>query len=291
MKKKILLLIPYYSNRSAMGLFKIIKDDNHLDIFTLNTKMKLDEPLYFDLGSKNLIVDKEETIQERLLDVIDYEGINQVIPTKDPLVRLCSYLRKSQDDIFFVPSFDIVKKFQDKSETYAFFLESEVTPPVYFEANPENTDGIASLLRDKGGAFLKPKTGSSGQNARRLSSIDEVYWNDDYIVCESLLMPETNQTFVIRDGILYGGITYRSVREGFSPTSDVIHTEALDEGKKAMRLLMATHEYEEIKGVYNLDFMLRTDGKAVLNEINPGRFPAGIYPLHNEMKELVKIIL
>ena len=120
--------------------------------------------------------------------------------------------------------------------------------------------------------------------------MEDVEWSRNALVCEELRMPEYNQTLVVRDGIVRGSVTYRSSREGFAPVDNVEPVKDLVEGRVAIRFLREVFG-DELEGVFNIDFMRNEDGWLVLNEINPGRFPAGIHSLAASFNNLVCEVL
>ena len=290
MRQNVLLLVPYLSNRSALGVFSALKRQPNVSVTVLNASSKQELPRapYAEedcvwVGCKSLGAVVRSVVAEREIDLI--------LPTKDPLVRFCVTELPELRTKFFLPDRDIVLMLQDKLATYQLFAGcSEVRIPEFHEASPANTDRVKYMLARTGEGFQKPKTASSGAGAKKITRIEDVDWTSDSVVCQPLLMPEYNQTFLLKGGAIRGGVTYRSSRQSCSPTDDIETVSDLMEGRIAMRFLRETFG-SNLEGVFNLDFMRNEDGGLVLNEINPGRFPAGAYKLAENFGDLVAELL
>ncbi|MFY9824177.1 MAG: hypothetical protein WAM82_22570 [Thermoanaerobaculia bacterium] len=291
MRRNVLLLVPYLSNRSAKGVLSALKQQQpNVSVTVLNTSSKQESPRApyaegdcFWVGHESLGAVVRSIVAEREIDLI--------VPTKDPLVRFCVTELPELRAKFLLPARDVVLALQDKLATYQLFAGcSEVRIPEFHEASPANADRVKSMLARSGEGFQKPRIASSGAGVKRIARIEDVDWRSDSVVCQPLLMPEYNQTFLLRGGAIRGGVTYRSSRQICSPTDDVEKVSDLVEGRVAMRFLREAFG-SDLEGVFNLDFMRNEDGWLILNEINPGRFPAGIHKLAGNFGDLVAELL
>jgi predicted ATP-grasp superfamily ATP-dependent carboligase len=230
-------------------------------------------------------------LAERIKELAAVKSVELIIPTKDSLVRFCVEELADLKEKLFLPGPNVVSALQDKLATYRILSKcKELRIPEFYESSPACAQDVAAMIRRAGAGFQKPRTGSSGMGAKRLTRIEDLTWSRDTLVCEELRMPEYNQTLVVRRGSLRGSVTYRSSREGFAPVDNVQPVRDLVEGRVAIRFLREVFG-DEMEGVFNIDFMLNEDGWLVLNEINPGRFPAGTYSLAPRFSNLVREVL
>jgi len=288
--RNVLLLVPYLSNRSAKGVFTALKRLPNVSVTVMDASSTKESPPAPYTEEDCCWVGCED-LGSAVRSVVTEKGIDLVVPTKDSLVRFCVTELPELRAKFLLPWRDVVLKLQDKLATYQLFAGcSEVRIPEFHETSLANVDRVKSMLARTREAFQKPRIGSSGAGAKRVARIEDVDWMSDSVVCQPLLMPEYNQTFLLRGGAICGGLTYRSSRELYSPSDDVEKVADLVEGRVAMRYLREVFG-SNLEGVFNLDFMRNEDGWLVLNEINPGRFPAGTNKLAGSFGDLVAELL
>ena len=234
-----------------------------------------------------------ENYIEKLIQVIDKEGIEFIHPQPDPEVKVISENRERIQARTYLPRKETIKTCQDKARLSKLLMEHRVSVPESIAVNsPEDLDrALNTLEKGNGKIWLRARKGAGSRASLPISEkVHGEMWIDywakvkgigwgDFMACEFLPGKEFAFQSLWNEGELitsaarerleyiFGNLT-PSGQSSSPSVAKTIHREDVNE--VATRAVLAVDE--SATGIFCIDMKENKDGNPCVTEINAGRF-------------------
>jgi len=296
-RTNVLLLVPYYAHATVRGfLDDVNRDSSRVVTYLFNEAPELDKQIKPQLDLEReyispetefrkdfvIPIQRERRYISRLKEVVDQEGIEVVVPTKERYVKMLARNKHLFRGKLFIPSTEVVDLLQSKANSYDFLKSHGILTPDYVRFSSSDLSPLEIQLRNHGQVFVKPARESGGKKAHKINSLEEfsnIYkgYKGELMACELLNLPEYNHTILIKNGQVQIHATYQCPGSTVkNPVRTIYKDPEIDKiAEGVCAALKIVYGSEQIDGVYNIDFLTNNLGNYVLNEVNVGRLPGG----------------
>jgi len=181
--KRINVLITAVGSATAISVIKGLRMQNEYDVFIVGTDINDANTIagvqFCDTFFKVSPANKEREFIEKLVDIIKLKSIDLVIPIVDTELEVISKNKEILEKYtnILISSYKTIMTYNDKYETYKFFLEHNIPTPKTILVESNIPEKILAEINNAGIDFpviAKPRKGVSSRGVWEIYNEKEI---------------------------------------------------------------------------------------------------------------------